>query len=220
MGTGFESLDVMSRAGKKVKKGNVLRAEGFIPGVIFGNEMESVNIKIPYNEWVSFSLKNQVIFNAKVEGGDTHLVAIKQIDRDNMGRVEHLNLHKMKKGQKASVTIPVHTTGEKHKDNEGIIYHNITELSVEAIPSEVPESIEVDISEMMAGDTVLIKDLKIGKGVEIQGHDPEDSVVDCRISVTKEEPTDEETPAAESGEVEVTEVEGSDEPIKVDAKDE
>lgn len=187
MSTGFESLEFQARDGKRVKKGKVLRAEGLIPGVIFGGEMDSLNVQVPANEWKRFSLKNQVIFNAKVEGGKTHLVALKQVDRDNLGKITHLNLHKMKKGQKAVVMIPVNLIGEKHKDNKGIIYHNIEELQVEAIPSEVPDSIEIDISNMMEGDTIQIKDLTIAKGVEIQGFEPEDSVVDCRVNVVKEE---------------------------------
>lgn len=212
MSAGFESLEVQARDSKRVQKGSVIRAEGFIPGVIFGNEMDSLNIKIPANEWTRFSLKNQVIFNATVAGGDTHLVALKQIDRDNMGRITHLNLHKMKKGQKAVVMIPVNLIGEKHKDNAGMIFQNIEELKVEAIPSEVPESLEIDISNMMEGDTILIKDLKIADSVEIQGFEPEDSVIDCRANVAKAE--------AEPGEATPTEVEGSDEPMNAEAKEE
>lgn len=213
MSSSFENLDVQPRAEKKVKKGKVIRREGYIPGVIFGNGMDSINIKVKANEWTSFSLKNQVIFNATVEGGKKHLVALNEVDRDPMGKIQHLSFHKMKKGQKATVTIPVHTTGEKHKDNKGIIFHNITELRVEAVPSDVPESIEIDISKMMEGDKIMIKDLELTKGVEIQNHEPEDSVVECRMSHTKAELEPEE------GEV-VTEVEGSEEPIKVEAKDE
>lgn len=213
MSSSFENLEVQPRAGKRVKKGSVIRREGFIPGVIFGNGMDSINVKVKANEWTRFSLKHQVIFNVTVEGGKKHLVALNEVDRDPMGKIQHLSLHKMKKGQKATVTIPVHTTGEKHKDNKGIIFHNITELRVEAVPSDVPESIEIDISKMMEGDTITIADLPLTKGVEIQGHDPEDSVVDCRLSHTKEEPEAEEAEAT-------TEVEGSEEPIKVEAKEE
>lgn len=212
MSSTFQNIDVQSRASKKEVKGSVLRREGFIPGVIFGKGMESINIKIKANEWTRFSQKHQVIFNATIEGGKKHLVALNEVDRDPLGKIQHLSLHKMKKGQKAIVTIPVHTVGEKHKDNQGIIFQHINELRVEAIPTDVPESFEIDITKLMDGQAIHIKDLVLTKGVEIQGHDADDTVVECRLSHSSAEET-----ADDEAE---TEVEGSEDTIKVEAKEE
>ena len=195
--TNYQVITAHPRGDKRAEKGSVIRREGFIPAVIFGAEMDSVNVKISKSDWLRFSQKNQVIFNAAIEGGDTHLVALKQIDKTNMGAIEHIALHKMKKGQKASVTIPVNTFGEKHKNNKGIIFQHISELTIEAIPSEVPESVEIDISNLMDGESVSIKDLKLGKTVEIQGHEDDVTIVECQISNTTEEHEVSETEAVE-----------------------
>lgn len=198
--TNYEVITAHPRGSKRAEKGSVIRREGFIPAVIFGAEMDSLNVKVSKSDWLRFSQKNQVIFNAAIEGGETHLVALKQVDRTNMGVIEHIAFHKMKKGQKASVTIPVITIGEKHKDNQGIIFQHISELTIEAIPSEVPESVELDISNLMDGQSISIKDLNLGKTVEILGHDDDVTLIECQISTAsaEAEPAAEEATEAEA----------------------
>ena len=197
MAATYENLATQPRGSRKVEKGSVMRKNGFIPGVIFGAGMDSINVKIKSGDWLRFSQKNQVIFNASVEGGETHLVALKQVDKGNMGAIEHIAFHKMKKGQKASVTIPVVILGEKHKNNQGIIFQHISEVVVEAIPSEVPESVEIDISNLMDGESINVKDLKLGANVEIQGLDLETTIIECQVSAASEEPAAAEGEAAE-----------------------
>jgi large subunit ribosomal protein L25 len=85
------------------------------------------------------------------------------------GRMIHADLRRFSKGEKIEMTVPVHLTGHaKGLDVEGaVLSQAIREIKVLCEPANTPESIDVDVTDLDAGHSLHVSDLKVGKGIEI-----------------------------------------------------
>ena len=112
------------------------------------------------------------------------------------GEILHVDFKIVAKGETTEVTVPVETTGEAAAvtKKEGILNQSMNELQIEAVPSKVPSSIMVDISELNTGDSIKVSDLKLPDGVIVL--DDADAVV-VSISGLQEEKEDEDGPSLE-----------------------
>jgi large subunit ribosomal protein L25 len=190
-------LDVEKREvlGKKVKH---LRSKGIIPGSIYGHKFESVSVQM--------NLKDTEKLLAQV--GESGLVDLKLKDGENLpvlfknpqyhamdGKLMHLDLYKVNLKEKITATVPVEFVGESPAVKLGNVLMEITkEVEVEALPTDLPEKIEVDISGLTEVDQAInISDLKYDKDkVEVK-NDAEQVVV--KIAAPKEEIIEEPTVA-------------------------
>lgn len=182
--------------GKKVKQ---LRSKGIIPANIFGQGVKSTAIQVVVKDFAK-------IYH---EAGETGLVSIKVgekefpvlvhlIQRDpRSDQVLHIDFHQVNLKEKTTANVPVLLVGEApiEKSKEGIVLHNLNEVEVEALPTDIPHNIEVSIDNLTeVGQTVLVKDLKIDRSkVEIKA-DPEAVVLSVQTAEVKEEEPVVETP--------------------------
>src|SRR5690625_539584 len=81
--------------------------------------------------------------------------------------IYHVDLLAFKEGEKVTMTIPIVVTGEESVD-EGYVSQELNELEVEIAPSDAPDEIEVDVSQMEIGDTMTVSDLEIPEGVDAE----------------------------------------------------
>ncbi len=99
------------------------------------------------------------------------------------------------------------------KTEDGVINHVITEVELECLPKDIPEFIEVDLSEMHVGDVVHLSDLNMPKGVEVlalkHGEEHDTAVVGMHVRKVVEE-IEEEAPEAPVSEDEAASEEGGD----------
>lgn len=191
-------LTVEKRAvlGKKVKK---LRREGLLPANIYGKDVKSLAVEVKLKEF-------KEVFN-KV--GETGLVDLKVngevrpvlIHNVQIAPLTHQSLHadfyQVNLKEKVKATVPVVAVGEAKavSDKVGILLQPLAEVEVEALPTELPENIEVNVSNLAALDEqILVRDIKVPAGVEVLT-DPEQVVVKIAELVTKEA---EEQAAAEA----------------------
>lgn len=165
-------LPVSSRqeAGK-LNKG--LRVSGLIPAVIYGKGMESTAIKVD----------KKLLEQAYSEAGENKIIGIK-IDDDRSknglfhevqrhpltGDIIHADLYLVRMDEKIKTEVPLHFTGESVAvyQQEGTLLKNLDALEIEALPADLPESIEVDISVLDDFEkSIHVSDLKIPAGVEL-----------------------------------------------------
>lgn len=110
------------------------------------------------------------------------------------GRVLHLDLHEVVETEKVTITVPLETTGEAVgvKTGGGVLEHVLFKLRVRALPKDLPEFIQVDVSGLDIGQSVHIGDIPVPEGVEIQG---DKKIVVLSVAAPAVETA--ETPAAE-----------------------
>ncbi len=173
------------------RKINRLRRQGILPSNLFGNKIKSQALQV---DTVSFTK----VYQQEGETGlvdlvvDTknHPVLIGQIHHDPVsGKPLHVDFRQVNLKEKVTANIPIEIIGESPaiKEKDGVLVTPLDEIEVEALPTDLPESIQVDISGLAnIGDTITVADLKIGTKVEIQT-DPETPIVLIQEQQAEEE---------------------------------
>jgi len=181
--------------GRKVKR---LRKEGLIPANVFGKKVKSEDLSVngkEFSEVFEKAGETQIIhLNDKPV-----LVSGLQIDPVTSEYL-HIDFRQVDLTEKITAKVPVELIGESpaEKQSIGTVVQQISEIEVEALPTDLPEKIEVDITTLTEVDqTVFVKDLKVDKKVTIK--------TDLELIIVKvEPPTKEEVvevPAPVEGEV-------------------
>ncbi len=173
-------------------KTKTIRANGYVPGVIYGNGMETETIKMKSLDLSNFLSMQGEIYKVKTKKGSSFVkFGGIQLDPVSHDRI-HFSLVALKKGEKTSLEIPVTLTGEAKGAKAGGKILTIRDaIMVLATPSDMPESFEVDISHLDIGDNLTIGDIKLPKGIELQEESDKPVVICSAPTVVAEEATEE-----------------------------
>ncbi|MFH1705694.1 MAG: 50S ribosomal protein L25 [Patescibacteria group bacterium] len=193
--------------GRKVKK---LRKDGLLPATVYGKKVKSISVKGDLKEFVA--LLDQVgetgLVDLKVKGDkEEKAVLLKNPQYHPVGdQLIHIDLHQVDLSEKVTVAVPVEITGEALvvKRGEGVLIHQLTEIEVEALPTDLPEKFVVDVSKLEKVDqTITVADL----GIDTKKISPqvEETQVVVKIDPLAEE---EEEPVAAPAEGEEAVTEG------------
>lgn len=189
-----------SITGKKVKK---LRKEGMLPANIYGTDFKSTSISVLYKDF-----KN--VYKIVHETGIVYLQLdkkdipsmVKHIQRHPIdSTVLHVDFRKIDLAKKVETEVPVKVVGSSEAvvQKNGILLTQSTHLTVEALPQDIPTSIDVDISTLKElGQDIKVRDLAKSKSYTITT-DPEKVIVS--VTAHKEESTVAETTATAAPEV-------------------
>ena len=150
-----------------------LRRRGLIPGVLYGRE-RPVAIAIPERA-LRGALTGAGGTNAVLDvvvgddGGRAHASVLKDYQQDRVrGTIIHVDLQEVRLDRPIHATVPVHLVGEAAGAKEGgVLTHVTTEVNVEALPMEVPESLHYDVSELRIGESARLADLEVPEGVTL-----------------------------------------------------
>lgn len=191
-------------------KGGVrkLRRGGMVPAVLYGIGVDSVPLSVDENDLnVMFRRHggSSIIVDLRIEGekSTTGRALVKDVQRHTVtGRVLHLDLQRVSAKRKLTVDVPIILVGEAKGVKEGGVMETIQrDIQVHCLPADIPEKVEIDISEMGIGDSVHIRDLEI-PNAEILA-DPDGVVVTLVPPTVYEEVKVEEEVAAEEEEPEL-----------------
>jgi len=164
------NIDVLIRNKSTDGLLNFLRKEGYVPGIIYGNSLVNQNIQINKKELNSQLKKHgkSGIFYAIIED-EVVPVKINEIQRDTIvGEIVHVDLQRIDLAKTVHMSIPILLFGNSAGvKSGGTIQQQIRELEVKSIPSLIPESIHINVSDLKIGQAIYIKDLLIPEGVEI-----------------------------------------------------
>lgn len=174
--------------GKKVKS---LRQQGFVPAHVFGNKTQTLHIQVKGNDFLKvFEKVGETGIIALDVDGQKKPVLVK--DRQLHPATDdllHIDFYQVNLQEKVKVNVPVEIVGESPavEKKVGLLLTPVAELEVEALPGDLPEAIEVDISNLNEiGDQIKVQDLKVDRTkIEILA-DPEQIVADIGELVTKE----------------------------------
>ncbi|MFF1827939.1 50S ribosomal protein L25/general stress protein Ctc [Paenarthrobacter sp. NPDC058040] len=174
------------------------RVAGRIPAVIYGHGAEPVHVTLPARETTLAVRVANALLNLDING-EAHLAIVKDIQRNAIKQtIEHMDLLTVRQGEKVTVDVPVHVTGEVAPG--AVANQEATTLSVEAEATHLPTALEVDIEGREAGAHVHASDVVLPKGVTLLV-EADTLVVNISeaVSAEAEEAAEgEEAPAAEA----------------------
>ena len=144
-----------------------IRRAAKVPAVLYGHGTDPVHITLPGHDTM-LALKHggaNALLTIDVEGTQ-QLALPKQVQRDPIkGFIEHLDLLIVRRGEKVTVDIPVHVTGEH--DADALAVTETTSVSVEAEATHIPEYVEVSVEGATVGHQVFAKDLQLPTGSRV-----------------------------------------------------
>ncbi|MFW6046931.1 MAG: 50S ribosomal protein L25 [Candidatus Woesearchaeota archaeon] len=165
---------------KRTQKPNKLRREGFVPGVIYGKDIESTPVKVEYKKLLENykEYESSKVFNVTL-GKKKHQVYFKDLTQNPLkpNEIEHFGLLKVSATDTISTEVPINVEGKHSIEQQDLIVQLIEhEIEVEFNPGKGITQIDVDVTGMEVNDSIHVKDLQVPEGVKIN-EDPENLVL-------------------------------------------
>ena len=153
----YEQIHVGERTHKGKSKIRALRREGKIPGIYYYHGEENVNLEIDKKNLYRALGTGQHVFEVTMNG-ETQYVMIKEIQYHPVtDEVMHVDLMRVRRSEKMTFTIPILLQGEAIGVQEGgVLSQILTAIDINCLPTNVPESINVDISDLELNSTISI----------------------------------------------------------------
>lgn len=199
----LQTLDAKVRTSRKKGAARKERAAGRIPGVVYGEGQEAVNISVDWREFTRLlhgaggehAVVELKMENAPDKSGPAMLREVQHHPvRDD---VLHIDFQRIRLDRKIVTYVPIHLEGKaKGLTEGGVLDYQLREVEVECLPADVPEYLELDITELEIGHSLHVSDLK-APGSVILITEPDRAVVTMlapRVAVEEEE-AEEEMPA-------------------------
>ncbi|MCJ1657137.1 50S ribosomal protein L25/general stress protein Ctc [Staphylococcus sp. NRL 16/872] len=217
------SLKSIIRQGKQTRSDlKKLRNTGKVPAVVYGYGTKNTSVKVDEVEFIK--VIREVGRNGVIDlgvGSKTIKVMVSDYQFDPLkNQITHIDFLAINMTEERTVEVPVHLVGEAAGAKEGgVVEQPLFDLEVTATPENIPEAIEVDITELQINDSYSVADIKVSGDFTIE-NDPEESVV--TVVPPTDEPSEEEIEAMEGeAATEEPEVAGEDsEEEKEENKDE
>lgn len=165
------NIELRSKTGKGISR--QLRSADMVPGVVYGKGMDPMAVSIKYRELRAAMAgeggQNNLI--TLVGGGnlDQSMAIIVDLQRDAIkGTYKHVDLHRINMTEKLRITVPVVLKGTAIGTKEGglldLAHH---ELHVECLPGNIPDHIEIDITNLAIAHSIHVSDIALPEGVKI-----------------------------------------------------
>lgn len=152
-----------------------LRRAHQVPAVLYGHGADPVHITLPGHETQLALRVANVLLEIDLEGGKKQLALPKQVQKDPVsGVIEHVDLIIVRRGEKVSVQVQLVTVGEHSSEVMVVMDQNTITLEVEA--THIPTQIEIDVTSLELGQTILAKDLVLPAGAVFHGS-PDDLIL-------------------------------------------
>ena len=165
------NLTAQIRAEKGKGPAGRLRVAGRIPGILYGPGVEgaialAVNGK-ELDKVLHTHAGGNVLVNLEIAGDKNRTVMFKEIDRHPLrGTVLHVDLLEVDVNKTVEIEVPVHLSGKAAGlAFGGIVQHETRTITIECLPSQIPDSIDVDITALNVGQSIHVKDIKLGAGL-------------------------------------------------------
>jgi large subunit ribosomal protein L25 len=150
-----------------------LRHEGLVPGIIYGGGKDPAKISVVHHELVH-EMEREAFFSSiltlRVDGSEEPVV-LKDMQRHPVKPfVMHVDFQRIMAGEKIHMTVPIHFLHEEGSagvKKGGSVLHALTELDIVCLPKDLPASIDIDIANLDIGDVVVVSDLMLPSGVEL-----------------------------------------------------
>ena len=165
------NAEIREEAGRGASR--LLRRENRIPAIVYGAEKPALNISLNHFE-VSKALENDGVYSHILTlniKGEKQQAVLKAIQRHPYKpKIEHIDFLRINPKEKIVMHVPVHFKGELDAPGikeGGVFMHLMNSIEVRCLPSNLPESVEIDVSGFNIDDTISLSELKLPKDVEL-----------------------------------------------------
>jgi len=195
----MEALELQAQVREEKGKGYArkLRREGLLPCVLYGSEIDSIPLTVKTAELDRVIREGgpNALIKVKVDGKE-YITIVREVQNHPVTKdYLHADLQRISLKEKLQTLVPLQFVGESPGvEQGGVLQHLLREVEVECLPTEIPEFVEVDISNLGFGESLTVADLSAGPGVDIIT-DPETLVVSIVAPETEEEPAEGEAEA-------------------------
>lgn len=168
----MEIIDLLVELRHKVGKGAArqLRRTGKVPAILYGRKREPVALAVPAKEFRQkiAAIEGAHLIRLKSEGLDECLALVKEMQLHPVSNaILHVDLYEVDLEEKLTVSAPLHFVGKAVGVAAGGILQPLRrEIDVRCLPMEIPEFIEVDVSNLGIHDTIHVSQLQLPEGVE------------------------------------------------------
>ncbi|OGX11650.1 MAG: hypothetical protein A2Y42_03075 [Omnitrophica WOR_2 bacterium GWB2_45_9] len=198
-------LEAQIRKDSGTGRVNRLRKQAIIPAVVYGEGRKTLTIQVRSKDFVNLMSAHHgesFVLNLRIKEdlkNEDKAVLIKQVQHNPVtDDIVHIDFNEISLTKKIRVKVPVAAKGESVgvRQDGGVLDHVLWEIEVECLPTQIPKSVEVDVTALKVGDSIHVRNLVIPQGLKVF-NDPEATVL-AVVAPIKEEaaPTVEEALAA------------------------
>jgi large subunit ribosomal protein L25 len=188
-------IQVEKRTGLGKNKVDKIREEDFIPGVLYGKGEETEHVKVDKRifEKVYKSAGTSTLIDLELEGNVVP-VLIKEVQRHPFkNQYLHVDFQKLNMNETVKLTIPITLIGrDSIKLQPSILMQQLDEIEIECLPKDIPQSIEVEVSDITFDTPILVSDLEIFNNENITLFREADDVIANLVAPAEETEEDEE----------------------------
>ena len=199
-----ETLQGTIRDKLGTRSSRVLRAQGRIPASIQGEGKGHVNLSLEAEQFLAARRHQERLFDIELDQGDPETAMVRELQWDAFGEhIIHVEFRRVVRGQETESEVPLVFHGHP---KGGILNHLVSTVLVHAIPSKIPDKLEVNVDELGIGDSLLAGEIELPEGVRLGV--PEDlhvAVIVTARGVAEVEAAAEEAEALAEGEAAPTE---------------
>jgi len=168
------SLNAYPRELSKRLGDKKVRTNGRIPAVIYGRHNKPQNIEVASKELeqVIHTAHSEILLVNLAVDKNSRLALVREIQHHPLsGKMLHVDFQEVAENEKVTAMVPVETLGEAVgvKSGGGVLEHVLFKVKVRATPKDLPEVINIDVSQMQIGQSIHIGDIQTAEGVEIIG---------------------------------------------------
>jgi large subunit ribosomal protein L25 len=215
MAASRSTLKVAPRADFGSRASRRLRRDGLVPGVVYSGGAEAKPFQVAERDVRSILHEGAALFDLQIEGGKAVPVVIKEQQLHPVrGTMQHLDLQQVKLDEAIQADVVIELEGIEDAPGvraSGVLEHVTREITVEALPTEIPDRILVDVSAMEINDTLQLSSVAVPAGLTFVADDPEEVTIVTlsppRVEEVAEPEVEEETELVGEGEGEAAESE-------------
>ena len=194
-----------------------MRRDGVVPGVVYSGGSEAKPFQVSERDVRTILSEGAALFDLEIEGGKAVPVVIKEEQHHPVrGDIQHLDLMQVRLDEKIQAEVALELEGVEDAPGVkggGVLEHVTREITVEALPTEIPDNIVIDVSAMEVNDTLQLSVVTPPEGVTFVADDPEEITIVTLSPPRVEEAApevEEETELVGEGEGDAAEGEGGD----------
>jgi len=200
------ALEVEPRQPSGSREARRLRRRGNVPGVLYGGGDEPVSFSVPARTLRVVLASAGAVLDLSIKGGSTSPAVLKELVRHPVtGAAVHVDLLRVRLDVKIEATVQLELTGAEDSPgakNGGVLEQVTHQLTVEALPNDIPDSLSHDVSAMEIGDTLTLEALSAPSTVTLVG-EPETVIAILsppRLQVESDDEIERETAVVGDGE--------------------
>jgi large subunit ribosomal protein L25 len=200
------TLKVAPRESFGSRESRRLRKEGLVPGVVYGEGGDARAFQVVERDVRNLISEGQALFDLEIEGEKAVPVVVKEQQLHPVrDQLLHIDFHEVRLDTAITADVPIElegTTDAPGVKEGGVLEHVTREIEVEALPTEIPEKLTADVSEMVIGDTLQLSSITPPSGVTFTAEEL-DEVTIATLSpprVEEEPEVEEEVLVGEDGE--------------------